>query len=73
MAWILILGMALTGFGILLGLYLPILAAQFVVPEKIRIYAITGAVLVVMGTVLEIVSVWPTPDVDTDAEQSTND
>jgi len=73
MAWILILGMALTGIGILVGLYLPILAAQFVVPEKIRIYAITGAVLVVMGTVLEIVSVWPTPDVDIDAEQSAND
>jgi hypothetical protein len=73
MAWILILGMALTGIGILLGLYLPVLAAQFAVPEKIRIYAITGAVLVVMGTVLEIVSVWPTSDVDIDAEQSAND
>jgi hypothetical protein len=71
MAWILILGMALTGIGILVGLYLPILAAQFVVPEKIRIYAITGAVLVVIGTALEIVSVWPTADID--AEQSAND
>ena len=71
MAWILMLGMALTGIGILVGLYLPILAAQFVVPEKIRIYAITGAVLVVIGTALEIVSVWPTPDID--AEQSAND
>ena len=71
MGWILIAGMALTGVGILVGLYLPILAAQFVVPEKIRIVAIIGAVLVVIGTALEIVSVWPTPDVD--AEQSTND
>ena len=71
MGWILIAGMALTGVGILVGLYLPILAAQFVVPEKIRIVAIIGAVLVVIGTALEIVSVWPTPDVD--AEQRTND
>ena len=36
MEWILIAGIALTGIGILVGLYLPILAAQFVVPEKIR-------------------------------------
>jgi len=71
MEWILIIGMVLTGIGILVGLYLPILAAQFVVPEKIRLCAIIGAILVVIGTALEIVSVWPAPDVD--AEQSTND
>ena len=35
MEWVLIAGIALTGIGILVGLYLPILAAQFVVPEKI--------------------------------------
>ena len=64
MELILIAGMALTGCGILVGLYLPILSAQFVVPEKIRIVAITGAVLVVIGTALEIVSVWPIIDVD---------
>jgi hypothetical protein len=63
MEWILIAGIAITGIGILAGLYLPILAAQFVVPEKIRICAITGAMLVV--------AVWPTPDVD--AEQATPD
>jgi hypothetical protein len=71
MAWILMIGMALTGIGILVGFYLPILAAHFVVPEKIRICAIIGAVLVVIGTALEIVSVWPTADVD--AEQSADD
>jgi hypothetical protein len=38
---------------------------------NIRIFAIIGAVLVVIGTALEIVSVWPTPDVD--AEQTTPD
>jgi hypothetical protein len=53
------------------GLYLPILAAQFVVPEKIRLFAIIGSMLVVIGTALEIVSVWPTQDID--AAQSTND
>jgi hypothetical protein len=71
MELILMAGMALTVVGILVGLYLPVLAAQFVVPEKIRIFAIIGAVLVVIGTALEIVSVLPTPDVD--AEQSTMD
>jgi hypothetical protein len=71
MEWILIAGIALTGIGILVGLYLPILAAQFVVPEKIRLFAIIGAMLVVIGTALEIVSVWPTQDID--AVQSTND
>jgi hypothetical protein len=71
MGWILIAGMALTGIGILVGLYLPILAAQFVVPEKIRICAIIGAMLVVVGTALEVVSVWPVPDVD--EEQTTDD
>jgi hypothetical protein len=71
MAWILIVGMVFTGIGILVGLYLPILAAQYVVPEKIRIFAIIGAVFVVMGAALEIGSVWPTLDVD--AEQTTDD
>jgi uncharacterized membrane protein len=71
MEWILIAGIAITGIGILVGLYLPILAAQFVVPEKIRVYAIIGTLLVVIGTALQIVSVWPTADVD--AEQTTPD
>jgi hypothetical protein len=71
MAWILVIGMALTGIGILVGLYLPILAAQYLGPEKICIYAIIGAVCVVIGSALEIVAVWPTPDVD--AEQTVND
>jgi hypothetical protein len=71
MEWILIAGIALTGIGILVGLYLPILAAQFVVPEKIRVCAIAGAMLVVIGTAMEIVSVWPTQNVD--AEQTTPD
>jgi hypothetical protein len=69
MGWVLIAGMVLTGVGILVGLYLPILAAQFMAPEKIRFCAIIGATLVVIGTALEIVSVWPTEDVD--AEQTT--
>jgi phage protein U len=71
MTWVLMLGMALTGVGILTGLYLPILASQFASPEKIRRYAIAGAVLVLIGTALEIVSVWPIEDIE--AEQSGND
>ena len=54
MEWILIAGIALTGIGILVGLYLPILAAQFVVPEKIQVCAIAGAMLVVIGTAMEM-------------------
>jgi hypothetical protein len=71
MEWVLITGIVLTAVGILVGLYLPILAAQFLAPEKIRMFAIIGAMLVVVGTALEIVSVWPTADVD--AEQTTPD
>jgi hypothetical protein len=37
MEWSLIIGMALTGMGILVGLYLPLLAAQFATAEKIRL------------------------------------
>ena len=66
MAWMLIAGLVLTSMGILVGLYLPILAAQFVTPEKIRICAIVGAMLAVLGTAIEIVSVWPSQDVDTE-------
>jgi NADH:ubiquinone oxidoreductase subunit 6 (subunit J) len=68
MAWLLMLGMALTGIGILIALYLPLLAAQFVGPDKIRLYAIVGAVLVVIGTAVEILSVWPVPDTEQSAD-----
>jgi hypothetical protein len=71
MEWVLIVGMALTGVGVLVGLYLPVLATQFMDPEKIRFCAIIGATLVVIGTALEIISVWPTADVD--AAETTND
>ena len=70
MELILIGGMLLTGIGILVGLYLPVLAARYTAPEKIRTCAIAGAVLVAIGTAVEIVWVWPTPDVD--AEQTIN-
>jgi hypothetical protein len=46
--------------------FLPVLAAQFVTPEKIRMCAIVGAMLVVLGAAMEIVSVWPSQDVDTE-------
>jgi steroid 5-alpha reductase family enzyme len=64
MAWILIIGMALTGIGILVGLYLPILAAHFATPDKIRLYAIIGAALVVIGMACEVVAVWPVAEVE---------
>jgi hypothetical protein len=59
MELVLILGIVLTAAGILVGLYLPILVSYFATPEKIRLYAIIGAVLVVLGTAIEIFALWP--------------
>jgi len=59
MELVLILGIVLTAIGILVGLYLPYLASQFATPEKIRLYAIVGAALVVIGTVCEVFALWP--------------
>jgi len=56
MEWVLIIGMAVTGIGILVGLYLP---AQYATPEKILLYLIIGAALVVIGMACEIVALWP--------------
>jgi hypothetical protein len=64
MEWVLIAGIVLTGAGILVGLYLPFLSAHFATPEKIRIYVIAGAVLVVIGVICEVTAVWPVADVD---------
>ena len=58
----LILGIVLTAAGILVCLYLPILASHFATPEKVRLYAIIGAVLVVLGTAILIFAVWPVAD-----------
>jgi hypothetical protein len=71
MELVLILGIVLTAAGILVGLYLPILASHFATPERIRLYAIIGAVLVVVGTAVQIFSLWP---VEVEVEQeSSND
>ena len=50
--------------GILVGLYLPTLAAQFATAEKIRLYAIIGAALLVIGMACEVVAVWPVAEVE---------
>jgi hypothetical protein len=71
MGWALIIGMALTGIGILVGLYLPFLAAQFATAEKIRLYAIIGAALVAIGIGCEVAAVWPVAKVE--LEQQSND
>ena len=71
MEWVLIIGMALTGIGILVGLYLPLLAAQFATPERIRLYLIIGAALLVIGMACEVVAVWPVVEVE--LEQQSND
>jgi uncharacterized membrane protein len=64
MEWVLIAGIVLMGAGILVGLYLPVLTAQFATPEKIRLYVIIGAALVVIGVACEVTAVWPVADVD---------
>jgi hypothetical protein len=62
MELVLILGIVLTAAGILVGLYLPILASHFATPEKVLLYAIIGAVFVVLGTAIEIFAVRPVAD-----------
>jgi drug/metabolite transporter (DMT)-like permease len=59
MELVLILGIILTATGILVGLYLPVLASHFATREKIRVYSIVGAALVLIGTACEIFAVWP--------------
>jgi hypothetical protein len=59
MELVLIVGIVLTAVGIMVGLYLPYLAGQFATPEKIRMYAIIGAALVVIGAACEVFAVWP--------------
>ena len=59
MELVLILGIVLTATGILVGLYLPVLASHFATPEKIRVYAIAGAALVLIRMACEVFAVWP--------------
>ena len=71
MELMLILGIILTATGILVGLYLPVLASHFATPEKIRVYAIAGAALVLIGTALEVFAVWPVVvEIEQQPEQS---
>jgi len=57
MQWVLIIGMAITAIGVLAGLYLPFLVVPLATPDKMRRYAIIGAVLVIVGCACEIVAV----------------
>lgn len=71
MELLLILGIVLTAIGILVGLYLPVLASHFATPEKIRVFAITGAALVLIGTAFEVFAVWPVVvEIEQQREQS---
>ena len=71
MELVLILGLVLAAAGILVGLYLPVLASHFATPEKIRLYAIIGAILVVLGTGIEIFALWPV-EVEIDQQSSSD-
>jgi hypothetical protein len=72
MEWVLIIGMISTGLGILIGLYLPILADHATTLSKIRFYAIVGAVLVIAGTACEVVSVWPVSEIEVEEQDASN-
>ena len=72
MEWALIIGMISTGLGILIGLYLPILADHATTLSKIRFYAIVGAVLVIAGTACEVVSVWPVSEIEVEEQDASN-
>ena len=72
MEWVLIIGMISTGLGILIGLYLPILADHATTLSKIRFYAIVGALLVIAGTACEVVSVWPVSEIEVEEQDASN-
>jgi hypothetical protein len=71
MEWVLITGMICTGLGILFGLYLPILVGHATTSSKIRFYAIVGAVLVIVGTACEVISVWPVSEIEVEDQGET--
>ena len=73
MELVLVLGLVLTAIGILVGLYLPILAAQYAKPGRIRLLVIVGAALVVIGMASEIFAVWPVAEVETEQQTPTNE
>jgi uncharacterized membrane protein len=64
MELVLVAGIVLTGTGVIVGLFLPFLTGQLARPEKIRLYAIIGAVLIVLGTVCEVFAIWPLADLE---------
>jgi hypothetical protein len=72
MEWLIVIGMISTGLGILIGLYVPILAAHFTASSKIRFYGIIGAALVIAGTACEVISVWPDSESEVEQQDVTN-
>jgi hypothetical protein len=72
MEWILIIGMIATGLGILIGLYVPMLAAHFPTASKIRFYGLIGAALVIAGTACEVISVWPGSEIEVEERDARN-
>ena len=64
MELVLVVGIVLMGIGAFVGLFLPFLTGQLARPQKIRLYAIIGAVLVVLGTACELFAIWPIAEPD---------
>jgi hypothetical protein len=63
MEWVLVIGIALTGIGTLIGLYVPWLAVRLPTPEKMRVFLVAGAILIIVGIACQLTAVWPEPDV----------
>jgi hypothetical protein len=63
--WASVAGLTLTGVGILIGFYLPTIAARFGGPETdrqewwLRARFAVGALLVLAGTAMQIYGAWP--------------
>jgi hypothetical protein len=63
--WASVIGLVMTAFGILVGFYLPTIAARWSGPETIaqecwlQTRYITGIVLVLVGTALQVCGSWP--------------
>jgi drug/metabolite transporter (DMT)-like permease len=63
--WASVIGLALTGLGILIGFYLPTVAARWGGPEtltqesRLQVRFAIGVVFVLLGTACQIYGAWP--------------
>jgi Gpi18-like mannosyltransferase len=69
MELVLILGLVLTATGIIVGLYLPFFVSRYPSIERIWLFVIVAAALVMIGMTCEIFAVWPIQEIEIDQQQ----